>query len=113
MARAMGRVRGRARRYASTRVPLESGVPHPPDASHRAPPSPEGRRNLYALRAHGFLGRLRPGDEALAGGARDAVHAEAAGGFAAAIEAGDDLTVHVDDLAFGVDAQAGAGVVQH
>ena len=51
------------------------------------------------------------GDVALASGAGDPVLAEAAGRLAAAIEAGDDLAVHVDDLAGGIDAQAGARVV--
>ena len=37
--------------------------------------------------------------------------AEAAGGLAAAIGGRNDLATHVDDLAGGIDAQAGARVV--
>ena len=37
--------------------------------------------------------------------------AEAARGFAAAVKAGNDLAIHIDDLAGGIDAQAGARVV--
>src|SRR5215472_13106311 len=44
------------------------------------------------------------GDVTLASGAGQPVLAEAAGRLAAAIEAGDDLAVHVDDLAGGIDA---------
>src|SRR5260370_41898199 len=53
------------------------------------------------------------GDVALAGGAGEAVLAEAAGGFAAAIEPRDDLAVHVDHLALAVDAKSGARVMHH
>ena len=52
-------------------------------------------------------------DIALAGGARQAVLAEAARRLAAAIKPGNDLAVHVDHLAVGVDAQARARVVNH
>lgn len=43
------------------------------------------------------------GDEALAGGASEAVLAESARGFAACVEMRDDLTVHIHDLRFAVD----------
>jgi hypothetical protein len=39
------------------------------------------------------------------------VLAEAASRFAAAIKAQDDPAIHVDHLAFGIDAQSGTGVV--
>ena len=56
---------------------------------------------------------MSAGDKSLAGAARQAVHAETAGGFAARVEAGDHLAPQIHHLAARVDAQAGARVVQH
>src|ERR1700679_973699 len=55
--------------------------------------------------------RRSAGDVTLAGGAREPMFAEPAGRFASAIKSWNDLPTHIDDLAFGIDAQAGAGVV--
>src|SRR5580692_100048 len=57
--------------------------------------------------------RVTPGDVALAGGTRQAVLTEPARRLAAAIQAGDDFTVQIHHLAMRVDAQSGAGVMQH
>ena len=50
-------------------------------------------------------------DISLARGSGEAMLAEATRGFAATIQARDDLAVHVHHLAAGVDPQAGARVV--
>ena len=56
---------------------------------------------------------MAAGDIALAGGASEAMLAEAAGRFAAAIKAGNDLAIQIDHLAAGVDAQTRARVMHH
>src|SRR5262249_52316631 len=60
-----------------------------------------------------FRCRISPGNKALTNCTRQAMHGKAAGRFAAAIEAGNRGPVHVDDLAARVDAQPGAGVMEH
>ena len=60
-----------------------------------------------------FRGGIRSGDEALTGGTGKAVKAEPARGLAAAIEAGNRLTIHIDNLAPPIDPQARTRVVKH
>src|SRR6516165_8998891 len=76
-----------------------------------APPKLGRHRNLASKCRDGGCGSAS--DVTLASGAGQPVLAEAAGRLAAAIEAGDDLAVNIDDLAGGIDAQAGAGVVDY
>src|SRR5215471_7272527 len=89
---------------------VEASVTSPTTISTALAPPKLGRhRSLASRYRDGGCGSA--GDVTLASGAGQSVLAEAAGRLAAAIEAGDDLGVHVDDLAGGIDAQAGAGVV--
>lgn len=53
-----------------------------------------------------LLRRVATANEPLGRAAAQAMLVETAGAFTGAVEAGDDLAVHIEDLAFGVDAQA-------
>src|SRR5688572_5122418 len=64
-----------------------------------------------ACSCRGLCGSVRACDEAVHVALAEPVLLEAAYGFAAGIEAGDDLAAHVDDLMLAVDAQAAVGIV--
>src|ERR1700733_675713 len=66
-------------------------------------------RSGVAVVRHG----ISSGDVSLAYRARQAVHGKATGRLTAAIKSGDHLAVHVDHLAARIDAEPGAGVVDH
>src|SRR6185437_1645798 len=72
---------------------------------HEIVPSPRDKSPVLTL----FLRRVPSRDEALHEAAREAVHGEATGAFAAAIKPGDRLALQIDDAAAAVDAEAGAG----
>src|SRR5262245_46651059 len=68
-------------------------------------------RLLNSLLSRRQLRNMMSGDPPEGRGAADAMLAEAAGGIAAGIEAGDRPAAQVDDLRARVDADASVGVV--
>src|SRR5688572_28086642 len=60
-----------------------------------------------------LAGCMHSRDVALSESSTVPVLTESARGFAGGVEAGNDLAGEVEDLACGVDAQAGPGVVEH
>src|ERR1700690_437566 len=71
------------------------------------PPTPGKRRGVEGL----SLNHVLSSDKPLTGRTRQTMLTEAACRLAAAIQARNDLTVHIHDLAMRIDAQTGSGVV--
>ena len=101
------RVRGRrlpkgrdsARRGRATAITRDYAPP-----GHGESMTYEGRGCLAVHRLRFLARRLDARDPPLYHATGEAVHAEAAGGLAAAVEARDDVAPEVDDLAPGVDS---------
>ena len=79
-------------------------------AAHPAPLASTHYGNFFLIPAC-FPRRIRSGNKSLSRAAAQTMLVEAAGAFAGAVKAGNDLAIHIHHLALRVNAQARARIM--